>query len=318
MRKTILLTGGYGFIGSNLLVRLLNENKYRVINVDKLNYASNPKFVFDNVTSIPDDYIFVNTDIINIFGIRDLVQQSDYIIHMAAESSVDKSLSKPYDFLKSNIEGTMNLLEASVNSTRLQKIIHISTDEVHGDTCIRSRELFNERHPLKPNNPYAASKAAGEMLCNAYAHTYKLPIVITRSCNNYGPNQAPDKLMPILINNALNDKPLTICGDGSNIRSWIHVKDKVTAILLLLEEGYIGDTYMIGTRDEISNLEMAEMVLKYIPESKSNIVFIPDRPGNDRRYAVDASKLKTLGWNPTVRFEDGLKQYIDYVKEFGR
>jgi dTDP-glucose 4,6-dehydratase len=314
-RETVVITGGYGFIGSNLLVRLLNDNKYRVINIDKLTYVANPEFVLSNVPNMPDDYVFINTNIVNIFAMRDIMAQADYVIHLAAESSVDRSLSAPLEFVKSNIEGTLCILEALKGSDRLKKMIYISTDEVCGSI---DEGYFTEESPFHPQNPYAASKASGEMFVMAYAHTFNIPIVTTRSCNNYGPNQYPEKLMPVLVTNALKNEHLPICGDGSNIRSWIHVNDNVEALLLLLEKGKVGEVYNVGTFTEVSNLDMAKQILSYLNKPESLIEFIEDRKGNDKRYAVDSYKLRKLGWHPSISFEDGLHAYIEYIKEFGR
>ncbi len=314
----ILVTGGAGFIGSNFIRFLLTGDSssggsFEIINLDKLTYAGNLENLADLAES--EKYHFIQGDICDgalVDGIlRDGVEG---IINFAAESHVDRSIYEPDLFLRTNIMGVQVLLEAAKRHN-LRRFVQISTDEVYGslhpgDPC------FCEDFVLAPNSPYAASKAAADLLVRSYFKTYGFPTLITRCSNNYGPYQFPEKLIPLLITNALEDKPLPIYGDGLNIRDWIHVEDHCRAIRLILEKGRGGEIYNIGGDGERTNLEIVEEILRSLGKPKSLIRFVTDRPGHDRRYGIDFSKLKSeLGWSPLVPLSQGLAQTVRWYSE---
>ena len=319
----ILVTGGAGFIGSNFIRFLLgpeNRGKYQVVNLDKLTYAGN----LENLSDLPSsgDYQFVLGDIGDEKLVDSLVKNGvEAIINFAAESHVDRSIYEPNLFLRTNILGVQVLLE-SAKRHKVNRFIQISTDEVYGslrpgDPC------FCEDFALAPNSPYAASKAGADLLVRSYFKTYGFPALITRCSNNYGPYQFPEKLIPLLITNALEDKPLPIYGDGLNIRDWIHVEDHCRAIRLVLEKGREGEIYNIGGEGERTNLEIVEDVLRTLGKPKTLIRFVTDRPGHDRRYGIDFFKLKNeLGWSPSVPLPEGLAQtvhwYLDHQEWWRR
>jgi len=319
----ILVTGGAGFIGSNFIRFLLgpeNSGKYQVVNLDKLTYAGN----LENLSDLPSskDYQFVLGDIGDKKLVDSLVKNGvEGIINFAAESHVDRSIYEPDLFLRTNILGVQVLLEAAKRH-KVNRFIQISTDEVYGslrpgDPC------FCEDSALAPNSPYAASKAGADLLVRSYFKTYGFPALITRCSNNYGPYQFPEKLIPLLITNALENKPLPIYGDGLNIRDWIHVEDHCRAIRLVLEKGREGEIYNIGGEGERTNLEIVEDVLRTLGKPKTLIRFVTDRPGHDRRYGIDFFKLKNeLGWSPSVPLPEGLAQtvrwYLDHQEWWRR
>jgi dTDP-glucose 4,6-dehydratase len=310
----LLITGGAGFIGSNFVHHMLAEHPaYRVINLDKLTYAGN----LENLTAIQQNprYSFVQGDICDSEFVRSLLVKYavDAIINFAAESHVDRSILGASEFVRTNVMGTNVLLDLAKEHT-LTKFVQVSTDEVYGSLGAQGR--FTEESPLHPNSPYAASKAAADLLALAYQHTFGLPIVVTRCSNNYGPYQFPEKLIPLMIANALNDKPLPVYGDGGNVRDWIHVRDHCSAIDIVLHSGAAGAVYNIGGSAERKNLEVVNIILQTLGKPETLIAFVKDRPGHDRRYAIDSRKLeRELGWQPRHTFEAGMAETIAWYKE---
>ena len=312
----VILTGGLGFIGSNLIELLIKKNFY-VINIDKISYSSN----FYNVKDFKrnKNYKFIKCDINNKSKIYKILNKEKplALFNLAAESHVDKSIDSPYSFIKNNIVGVFNLLEAVkkyyVNNKKF-KLIHISTDEVYGD-IIKGRT--NENYPYKPSSPYAASKASSDHLVYSYYHTYKLPIIITNCSNNYGPKQHPEKLIPKIIYNIINNIDIPIYGDGRNSREWIYVKDHCCALLDILNKGKIGEFYNIGSNENINNIDICKKLFKIFKKfnlkSKSKIKFINDRPGHDRRYALNSNKIiKELKWKRKIKIDEGLNQTVKW------
>lgn len=331
-KRTILVTGGCGFIGANF-IRLLNTqySNWRVINLDKLTYAGNLK----NLQGIPegDSYHFVKGDICDTALVDDLFKDEgiDTVVHFAAESHVDRSITGPADFIRTNIVGTFTLLEAARKHWLVKEktegqpcFLHVSTDEVYGS--LGETGFFTEETPYDPRSPYSASKASSDHLASAYFHTYGLPVRITNCSNNYGPYQFPEKLIPLIFNNAMKNKPLPVYGDGKNVRDWLHVKDHCEAIAEVLQRGTDGQCYNIGGNNEKQNLEVVTLICDLLdkklglPESasprRSLITFVEDRQGHDRRYAIDATKTKTqLGWEPKKTFEQGIEDTVDWYLE---
>ncbi|OUL25679.1 dTDP-glucose 4,6-dehydratase [Nostoc sp. RF31YmG] len=324
--QKFLVTGGVGFIGSNFILKARKEQWANIINLDKLTYASNPQ----TLAQLQDDpgYHFVCGDINNIELLHSLLEQyqPDVIINFAAESHVDRSILSPQEFIQTNVLGTFQLLEASKiyweklsPQQRSQfRFLHISTDEVYGSLNLAD-PAFQEDTPYAPNSPYAASKAGSDHLVRAYYHTYGLPTLITNCSNNYGPRQFPEKLIPLIILNALHDKPLPIYGDGQNIRDWLYVVDHCEALYLVLQHSLIGEIYNIGGNNEQTNLTVVERICAILDElvPKSNfrhsslMTFVKDRPGHDRRYAIDCSKIsRKLNWQPKEDFDSGLLKTI--------
>jgi dTDP-glucose 4,6-dehydratase len=306
----ILITGGAGFIGSNLLHYLHQKYPtYSLINLDKLTYAGN----LDNLKDLQtcSNYRFIKGDIISRKMLEPLFQEGiDGIIHLAAESHVDRSIDHPQRFVITNVLGTQVLLDL-VREYKVARYLQISTDEVYGS--LTSTGFFTEETPLAPNSPYSSSKAAADLLVRAAYHTYQLPVIITRCSNNYGPYQFPEKLIPLIITNALEGKELPLYGDGLNIRDWIYVKDHCRAIDLVFHQGNVGEVYNIGCNEEHSNLEIVKLILNELRLPDSMIKYVIDRPGHDRRYAIDASKIRnTLGWTPIINFQTGLKETIQW------
>ncbi|MBW1966263.1 MAG: dTDP-glucose 4,6-dehydratase [Deltaproteobacteria bacterium] len=323
--KNILVTGGCGFIGTNFIRYLLKESDFsgRVINVDKLTYAGNPENLFDIERDFPDRYTFVKADICDREGIARIFNdfEIDTVCHFAAESHVDRSIVSPDAFIRTNIVGTFNLLEsARSNRGRLQLFYHISTDEVFGS--LGDDGFFTEETPYRPNSPYSASKAASDHLVRAYNKTYGLPIIISNCSNNYGPYQFPEKLIPLIILNALEGKPLPVYGDGRYVRDWLYVRDHCIAVWELIKKGKRGNMYNIGGNNEVENIDLVEMIcdildglqkLKDRRPRRELITFVKDRPGHDRRYAIDSSKLKRdLGWTPEESFETGIRKTVKW------
>jgi dTDP-glucose 4,6-dehydratase len=309
--KRILVTGGAGFIGSNFINYILNSRKdIFIVNLDKLTYAGN----LQNLTVVEKNpnYVFVKGDIVNDELVSYLFQKYEitHVINFAAESHVDRSILGSEIFFRTNVLGTNVLLE---NAKRfgVEKFIQISTDEVYGS--LGSEGLFEETTPLQPNSPYAASKAAADMMALAFHHTYHVPVVITRCSNNYGPYQFPEKLIPLMIINSLNNKKLPVYGDGMNVRDWIYVIDHNKAVELVLEKGEIGEVYNIGANTEKPNIEIVKLILKTLGKPESMIEYVKDRPGHDRRYAINSFKIKKeLGWTPTYSFENAMKDTINW------
>lgn len=309
-----LITGGAGFIGSNYIRYIFAKYpKDKIICIDKLTYAGN----YDNVSEFEIDnrFYFERADICDRDAIYKTVKQyaPDCIINFAAESHVDRSIENPELFLKTNIFGTSVLLDA-VNNFGIKRFHQISTDEVYGDLPIDRPELkFDESSPIKPSSPYSSSKAAADMLCLAYYRTYKTPVSISRCSNNYGPYQFPEKLIPLMICNARDNKPLPVYGDGENVRDWIYVCDHCCAVDAIVRSGKIGEIYNIGGDSEKSNIEVVKAILKSLSKPNSLITYVKDRPGHDRRYAINAEKLKDeLGWKPDMNFSEGIKQTIKW------
>ncbi len=306
----ILVTGGYGFIGSNFIRYFLSRHpEHQLINLDKLTYAGNPH----NLEDIPEGeaYRFVKGDIADAAVLSEIFGDGiDAVIHFAAESHVDRSIEDAAVFVQTNVMGTYQLLEFS-RRYRVTRFLHISTDEVYGE--LGEEGAFTEGMPLKPNSPYAASKAASDLMVKAYFRTHRLPVVITRCSNNYGPYQFPEKLIPLMITNAVRDIPLPVYGNGQNIRDWIYVLDHCMALSKVFFEGKEGEVYNIGGDGERTNLQVVEEILRHLGKPRSLITFVKDRPGHDFRYAMDYSKLRDeLGWTPVVSFEEGIKKTIDW------
>ncbi len=327
--KNLLITGGAGFIGVNFIRYLLEESDFegRIINVDKLTYAGNPESLCDIEESYEDRYFFVKADISDKDSLSVVFDkfEIDAICHFAAESHVDRSIASPIEFIRTNILGTYNLLELSrERGGRIRLFHHISTDEVFGS--LEDGGYFTESTHYSPNSPYSASKASSDHLVRAYNKTFDLPITISNCSNNYGPFQFPEKLIPLMILNALEDTALPIYGDGLNIRDWLYVRDHCTAIWTIMQKGRIGETYNIGGRNETQNIKVVEMICDYLdvivgkrPNRESRrglITFVADRPGHDRRYAIDSNKIcSQLGWMPVESFETGLLKTIKWYLE---
>ncbi|MFO0968279.1 MAG: dTDP-glucose 4,6-dehydratase [Gemmataceae bacterium] len=309
---TVLVTGGCGFIGSNFLRFLLEHDRdVQVINQDVLTYAGNPGNVAD-LQSNPR-YRFVNADIANPVLVRQIVGQGvTAIIHFAAESHVDRSIRDAGAFVRTNVVGTQVLLDAA-RDHRIDRFVQVSTDEVYGS--LGPTGAFTETSPLAPNSPYSASKAAADLLVRSYVKTYGLPALITRCSNNYGPYQFPEKLIPLFITNLLANQSVPIYGDGRNVRDWLHVRDHCAAIFKVWKEGKVGEIYNIGGDCEKTNLELTHALLRRLGKPESLIRYVPDRPGHDRRYAIDAGKIhRELGWRPSVGFEEGLAETVRWYQ----
>lgn len=309
MFKKILVTGGCGFIGSNFILHMLDRyDDLAIVNLDCLTYAGNPQ----NLKSIEADerYCFLKGNICDKNILNKLLPSVDAVIHFAAESHVDKSIEGPEVFVRTNVLGTQILLDACRNAN-VDRFVHVSTDEVYGS--LGKKGLFSEKTPLAPNSPYSASKASSDLMVRSYVETFSFPAVITRCSNNYGPYQFPEKLIPLMIHNAINDKPLPVYGDGLNIRDWLYVEDHCAAIDAVLCGGKVGEVYNVGGNNEMTNIDLVKLILKELDKPDSLIQFVEDRPGHDRRYAIDATKIKNdLGWEPKINVKSGLKQTIKW------
>lgn len=313
--KKLLVTGGAGFIGGNFIHYILQHYPhYKIYNLDSLTYAGDLT-KHRHIEHNPN-YTFIQANIIDYEMILSLFHQYkfDYVIHFAAESHVDRSIKDPSIFVKTNVVGTQNLLEAA-RQVGISKFIHVSTDEVYGELDFDPTTFFTEDTPLQPNSPYSASKAASDLLVRAYSETYGLPVNITRCSNNYGPYQYPEKLIPLTIKKVLKGDKVPIYGDGKNIRDWLHVYDHCKAIDLIMDKGIVGEVYNIGGHNELTNLEVVQKILYALGKSQQLITFVPDRLGHDKRYAIDPSKLESLGWKPTYSFDTGIEQTIEWYLE---
>lgn len=311
--RPLMVTGGCGFIGSNFVRYLLETDpQAKVINFDCLTYAGN----LANLADVADNprYRFVRGDITDREAVRRVVGEGvGGMLNFAAESHVDRSIQDSSPFIWTNVTGTQILLDAA-REFKVSRYLQVSTDEVYGS--LGDTGYFTEETPLAPNSPYSASKAAADLLVRAYVHTFGLPAVITRCSNNYGPYQFPEKLIPLFIANLMRDEPVPVYGDGLNVRDWIHVRDHCSAIDRVWRKGRVGEVYNAGGKSERTNLELTYALLDVLGKPRTLIRYVKDRPGHDRRYAIDCSKMeRELGWTPTVRFEDGLKQTVAWYKE---
>lgn len=326
--KKLLITGGAGFIGSNFIQYMLNDDNQKdialLVNLDLLTYAGN----LENLKSVEKDprYHFVKGNICDKLLVEKLFVEYDFdtVVHFAAESHVDRSIIEPEVFLNTNIIGTQTLLDTAKRHWNLEpnnkysqqyrsdvRFLQVSTDEVYG--ALGKTGMFTETTPLAPNSPYSVSKASADLLVRAYYQTYGLPVNITRCSNNYGPYQFPEKLIPLMIHNALQDKRLPVYGDGMQIRDWLHVKDHCSAITAVLEKGRIGEIYNVGGNNEKANIEIVRLILQKLKKTESLITYVKDRPGHDRRYAIDNTKITTeLGWTSVYTFEKGIQETIQW------
>jgi dTDP-glucose 4,6-dehydratase len=308
----LLVTGGCGFIGSNFIRQLLSEPRadLRVVNLDALTYAGNP----ENLEGVDRDprYRFEKGSVTDAERVDRLVAEADAVVNFAAESHVDRSLYGPVDFVRTNLEGTATLLEAA-RRHGTKRFVQVSTDEVYGS--LPAEGTFTEATPLHPNNPYSATKAAADLMTAAYVHTFGVPAVVTRSSNNYGPYQHPEKLIPLCVTNALEGRACPVYGDGMQVRDWLHVEDNCRGVRAALEKGRPGEVYNFGGGNERPNLETVRAILAVLGKPESLLTFVKDRPGHDRRYAIDCSKAKReLGWAPAVRFEEGLRATVEWYR----
>lgn len=313
--KKIFVAGGAGFIGSNFIHDLFRKDKdVSILNFDKLTYSGN----LDNLRDIEKspNYSFIKGDISDARAVTDTFEKfnPDFVINFAAETHVDRSIHVgAKEFIDTNITGVFNILEAVKLHPRVKKYVQVSTDEVYGSLQLGSRAKFKENTPFAPNVPYAATKAGGDMLCRAYHNTFGVPVVVTHCSNNYGPYQYPEKLIPFFVLRMLEGKTLPIYGDGKNVRDWVYVLDHCEALRLCLFRGKVGEVYNIGADNELSNLKITDMILSYFKRGKEKREFIADRPGHDRRYAIDASKIKKeLGWKPRYHFKQAFRETIDW------
>ncbi|SDY98928.1 dTDP-glucose 4,6-dehydratase [Tindallia californiensis] len=325
--KKILVTGGAGFIGANFIKYMLNNHEDRVVNLDMLTYAGN----LDNLSEVEKHplYTFIKGDIRDRKQIKSIFNEYDIdtVINFAAESHVDRSIEEPEIFLSTNVIGTQVLLDTAKNHWKENpedkhcrkfkpnvKFVQVSTDEVYG--TLGKTGLFTEKTPLAPNSPYAASKTSADLLVRAYHETFGMPVNITRCSNNYGPYQFPEKLIPLMINNCIQNKSLPVYGDGMQVRDWLHVSDHCVAIDTVLRKGKVGEVYNIGGNNEKANIEIVKLLIKELNKTENLIKYVKDRPGHDRRYAIDNTKISTeLGWKPAYTFEQGMAETIRWYLE---
>ena len=306
----VLVTGGAGFIGSNFVTYALDTHPdWHVTTLDKLTYAGR----LENLRDVEDNprHRFVKGDVADARVAGPLMAESDYVIHFAAETHVDRSIHEAGDFITTDVFGTFVLLDAARASSRLRRFMQISTDEVYGSV---PEGASLETDELKPRNPYAASKAGADRLAYSYFATYEVPVIITRASNNYGPQQFPEKIIPLFITNALDERPLPLYGDGQNVRDWLHVDDHCRALDLLLHRGQPGDVYNIGGGHEMKNVDLTHRILEILDRPTTLIRPVTDRPGHDRRYCLDTTKLRALGWTPQVAFRDGLRAAVEWYR----
>ncbi|MCA0991386.1 dTDP-glucose 4,6-dehydratase [Pseudalkalibacillus hwajinpoensis] len=311
-RKKMLVTGGSGFIGGNFVQYMVNKYpEYVIYNLDLLTYAGDLTKHKD--IEVKDNYFFVKADIADRESIMSLFEKEkfDFVVHFAAESHVDRSITDPGVFVQTNVVGTQTLLDASKH-VGITKFLHVSTDEVYGELDFDPTTFFTENTPLQPNSPYSASKASSDFFVRAYHETFDLPVNITRCSNNYGPYHFPEKLIPLTISRVLNEEKVPVYGDGKNIRDWLHVIDHCSAIDLVLHEGQIGEVYNVGGHNEKTNLEVVKSIINTLGKSETLIEFVEDRLGHDKRYAIDPTKLEQLGWEPKYNFETGIAQTIQW------
>jgi dTDP-glucose 4,6-dehydratase len=307
----VLVTGGAGFIGSNFVRHALTTHAdWRVTTLDKLTYAGRRENLHD-VMDHPR-HAFVHGDICNAALAGPLVESSNVVVHFAAETHVDRSILAAGDFIRTDVEGTFVLLEAARRAPGLRRFVQISTDEVYGSVSVGAS---TERDELKPRNPYSASKAGADRLAYSYFATYEVPVIITRASNNYGPYQFPEKLLPLFVTNLVDDIPVPLYGDGLNVRDWLHVSDHCRAVGFLIDAATNGEVYNIGGGNEVRNIDLTHSILELMRKPLSLIKPVADRPGHDRRYALDTTKLRTLGWAPQVPFAEGLKSAVDWYRE---
>lgn len=312
IRKKVLITGGAGFIGGNFVQYMVNKYAdYDITNLDLLTYAGELRK--HSEIENKSNYHFVQADIADRKTVMSLFEQAkfDYVVHFAAESHVDRSITDPAVFVRTNVMGTQVLLDAA-RKIGVSKFVHVSTDEVYGELDFDPTVFFTEETPLQPNSPYSASKASSDLLVRAYHETFGLPMNITRCSNNYGPYHFPEKLIPLTISKVMNEQKVPVYGDGKNIRDWLHVWDHCAAIDLVLHEGVSGEVYNVGGHNERTNLEVVKTIISTLGKSEDLIEFVTDRLGHDKRYAIDPTKLEKLGWKPTYTFETGIAQTIQW------
>ena len=319
MNKTLIITGGAGFIGSHVVRLFVNQYPdYRIVNLDKLTYAGN----LENLADIDQksNYVFAKADITDAAQIKEVFERyrPDGVIHLAAESHVDRSISSPMEFIMTNVVGTVNLLNAARalwdGDYGGKRFYHVSTDEVYGS--LGAEGFFVETTPYDPRSPYSASKASSDHLVRAYHHTYGMPAVLSNCSNNYGPNHFPEKLIPLSINNIKNSKPIPIYGKGENVRDWLYVEDHCAAVDLILHKGKVGECYNIGGHNERTNLQVVKTILTALGKPESLITYVADRPGHDLRYAIDPAKIEAeLGWTPATSFDKGIKLTVVWYLE---
>jgi dTDP-glucose 4,6-dehydratase len=311
-RKRVLVTGGAGFIGGNFVQYMVKKYpQYDIYNLDLLTYAGD--LTKHREIENESNYYFIKADITDRETIISLFEKEkfDYVVHFAAESHVDRSITDPEIFVRINVLGTQVLLDAA-KQIGIKKFVHVSTDEVYGELDFDPTTFFTEITPLQPNSPYSASKASSDLLVRSYHETFGLPVNITRCSNNYGPYHFPEKLIPLTISRVLNDQKIPVYGDGRNIRDWLHVYDHCTAIDLVLHTGAVGEVYNVGGHNERTNLEVVQTIINTLRKSANLIEFVKDRLGHDKRYAIDPTKLEQLGWKPTYTFETGIAQTIQW------
>ena len=308
--KTLLITGGAGFIGSHFIRFMLEHHpECRIVNLDKLTYAGN----LDNLKDVSDDprYEFIHGDIRDKELVRKIYAKVQVVVHLAAETHVDRSIMDAGEFVLTDVFGSFVLLE-SMRNGNIELFLQVSTDEVYGS---RNQGFFSEEDPLNPSSPYAASKAGADRLAYAYEVTYGLPIIILRPSNNFGPYQYPEKFIPLFVTNAIEDKSLPLYGKGTNVRDWLYVEDNCRAIDLVMRKGAVGEVYNVGANNEVKNIDIAKRIVKYLHKPEDLIEFVSDRLGHDKRYALDCSKIHTLGWKPERDFEEALDFTIRWYQE---